>query len=251
MFLYRIPGQKGLAWDLATAGYSSRMRDRLFLRSFDLLSPICLLGDILAGTEVPGRGVGGGWYLTTHCHHQNDFCIKMDKVWKAFPRPQQLPNAQHCHHQNGFWVKMNKDNRQSHRTVFIKLLFFKVKESQSGESNRRHPLSSLPPDQTGSLNVRPYMYLCMTRRGDRIIITRSNHAHFPTFTDHLLQPMVSCWNLAMHDSCRLWSKRFVKLLMITHDTFAEFFMLLKVWKGLPETTSDNWRWHFAGCFPWS
>ena len=36
---------------------------------------------MLAGTEIPGggggTGGGGRLYLTLHCHHQNDFCIKM------------------------------------------------------------------------------------------------------------------------------------------------------------------------------
>ena len=33
--------------------------------------------------EKGGRGCGGGWgerksiYLSLHCHHQNDFCIKV------------------------------------------------------------------------------------------------------------------------------------------------------------------------------
>ena len=31
----------------------------------------------MAGTDITGDGGGGGAYLTLHCHHQNDFCIKM------------------------------------------------------------------------------------------------------------------------------------------------------------------------------
>ena len=31
----------------------------------------------LAGTEIPGGGVRGTLYLTLHCHHQKDSCIKM------------------------------------------------------------------------------------------------------------------------------------------------------------------------------
>ena len=38
---------------------------------------------VLAGTEISGLGGGEGGggrerlYLTLHCHHQNDFCIKI------------------------------------------------------------------------------------------------------------------------------------------------------------------------------
>ena len=31
----------------------------------------------MAGTEIPGGGGRGRLYLTLHCHHQNDSCIKM------------------------------------------------------------------------------------------------------------------------------------------------------------------------------
>ena len=33
--------------------------------------------EVLARTETPGGGVRGRLYLTLHCHHQNDSCIKM------------------------------------------------------------------------------------------------------------------------------------------------------------------------------
>ena len=34
--------------------------------------------EVLAGTEIPGGGGGRGrLYLSLHCHHQNDSCIKM------------------------------------------------------------------------------------------------------------------------------------------------------------------------------
>ena len=33
--------------------------------------------EVLAGPAVPGGGGGGRQYLTLHCHHQNDSCIKM------------------------------------------------------------------------------------------------------------------------------------------------------------------------------
>ena len=33
--------------------------------------------EVLAGTAVPGGGGGGRQYLTLHCHHQDDSCIKM------------------------------------------------------------------------------------------------------------------------------------------------------------------------------
>ena len=34
-------------------------------------------GEVLAWTEVLGGGGRGELYLTSHCHHQNDFCIRM------------------------------------------------------------------------------------------------------------------------------------------------------------------------------
>ena len=33
--------------------------------------------EVLAGTEIPGGGGRGRLYLTLHCHHQNDSCIRM------------------------------------------------------------------------------------------------------------------------------------------------------------------------------
>ena len=33
--------------------------------------------EVLAWTEVPGGGGRGGLHRTLHCHHQNDFCIRM------------------------------------------------------------------------------------------------------------------------------------------------------------------------------
>ena len=32
---------------------------------------------VLAGTEIPGGGRRGRPYLSLHCHHQNDSCVKM------------------------------------------------------------------------------------------------------------------------------------------------------------------------------
>ena len=32
--------------------------------------------ELPAGTEIPGGGGRGRLYLTLHCHHQNDSCIK-------------------------------------------------------------------------------------------------------------------------------------------------------------------------------
>ena len=31
----------------------------------------------MAGTEIAGGGARGRLYLTLHCHHQSDSCIKM------------------------------------------------------------------------------------------------------------------------------------------------------------------------------
>ena len=33
--------------------------------------------EVLAGTAIGGGGGGGRLYLTLHCHHQNDSCVKM------------------------------------------------------------------------------------------------------------------------------------------------------------------------------
>ena len=33
--------------------------------------------EVLTGTEIPGGGGRGRLYLSLHCHHQNDSCIKM------------------------------------------------------------------------------------------------------------------------------------------------------------------------------
>ena len=33
--------------------------------------------EILAGTKIPGGGGRVRLYLTLHCHHQNDSCIKV------------------------------------------------------------------------------------------------------------------------------------------------------------------------------
>jgi len=33
--------------------------------------------EVVAGTEIPGGGGRGRLYLTLHCHHQTDSCIKM------------------------------------------------------------------------------------------------------------------------------------------------------------------------------
>ena len=64
---------------------------------------------------MEGWGVGGGWreiiYLSPHCHHQNDPCIKMGS------------NESH------FNVSVGSD-RQSHRTQTT--TFLNRKESLSG-----------------------------------------------------------------------------------------------------------------------
>ena len=46
-----------------------------------------------------------------HCHHQDDFCIKMGSdERKLYP-------ALHCHHQNDFCIKMGNDERKLHHTL--------------------------------------------------------------------------------------------------------------------------------------
>ena len=71
-----------------------------------------------------GRGGGGGkggwsWgereiiYLSLHCHHQNDFCIKMGSD------------------ESHFNVSVGSDG-QSHRTVSTNQNFLKRKERRSG-----------------------------------------------------------------------------------------------------------------------
>ena len=39
---------------------------------------------VLVGTQIPGGGGWGRLYLTLHCHHQNDFCIKMSSDESQF-----------------------------------------------------------------------------------------------------------------------------------------------------------------------
>ena len=57
-----------------------------FIRSISLTS--CATFLLNTGTEIPGgrRGEGrGSWYLTrVHCHHQNDFRIKMGRYVSQF-----------------------------------------------------------------------------------------------------------------------------------------------------------------------
>ena len=66
--------------------------------------------------EVGGGGRGREReiiYLSLHCHHQNDFCIKMGS------------------HESHFNVSVGSDG-QSHRTVSTNEAFLKRKESRSG-----------------------------------------------------------------------------------------------------------------------
>ena len=86
--------------------------------------------------EKGGRGYGGGGkreiiYLSLHCHHQNDTCIKTDSD------------------ESHFNVSVGSDG-QSHKTVSV----LKRKESRSGIEPRSFRLpayNALPLGQTGSL----------------------------------------------------------------------------------------------------
>ena len=40
--------------------------------------------EVVAGLEIPGGGGRGRLYLTLHCHHQNDFCIKTGSDESSF-----------------------------------------------------------------------------------------------------------------------------------------------------------------------
>ena len=40
--------------------------------------------EVLAGTEIQRGGGRGKLYLTLHCHHKNDSCIKMDSNESLF-----------------------------------------------------------------------------------------------------------------------------------------------------------------------
>ena len=90
-----------------------------------------------------GRGYGGGGkreiiYLSLHCHHQNDFCIKMGSD------------------ESHFSVSVGSDV-QSHRTAATNHDLFEEK----GEPKRyrtevlpsAYQPNALPLDQTGSQNI--------------------------------------------------------------------------------------------------
>ena len=71
-------------------------------------------------------------YLSLHCHHQNDSCIKMGSD------------------ESHFNVSVGS-NGQSHRTVSTNHNLLKRKESRSGIEPKSFRLPALPLGQTGSL----------------------------------------------------------------------------------------------------
>ena len=98
-----------------------------------------------------GRGEGGGtgvwrWgereiiYLSLHCHHQNDFCIKMDSD------------------ESHFNVSVGSDG-QSHKTVSTNHNLFWRERRAEAVSNRGPSAcqpNALPLGQTGSLVLNSY-----------------------------------------------------------------------------------------------
>ena len=57
-----------------------RMTAHSHLFEFDLMKRVsrrAVSEEVLAGTEIPGGRGRGRLYLTLHCHHQNDSCIKV------------------------------------------------------------------------------------------------------------------------------------------------------------------------------
>ena len=79
-----------------------------------------------------GRGYGGVWgggeiiYLSLHCHHQNDFCIKMGSD------------------ESHFNVSVGSDG-QSHKTVFTNHNLFEEKGELKRYRTEVLPLTSLTP----------------------------------------------------------------------------------------------------------
>ena len=74
------------------------------------------------GNKEGGKGVWGGGgeeiiYLSLHCHHQNDFCIKMGSD------------------ESRFNVSAGSDG-QSHKTVSTTTTFFRRKRRAEAVSNR-------------------------------------------------------------------------------------------------------------------
>ena len=65
-------------------------------------------------------------YLSLHCHHQNDFCIKM------------------CSEESHFNVSVGSDG-QSHRTVPTNHSLFEEKGEPKRYRTEVLPLTSLPP----------------------------------------------------------------------------------------------------------
>ena len=86
-----------------------------------------------------GRGYGGGGkreiiYLSIHCHHQNDFCLKMGSD------------------ESHFNVSVGSDG-QSHKTVSTNHNLFEEKGEPKRVSNRgpsAYQPNALPLGQTGS-----------------------------------------------------------------------------------------------------
>ena len=82
--------------------------------------------------EKGGRGHGGGGggreiiYLPLHCHHQNDFCIKMGSD------------------ESHFNVSVGSDG-QSHKTVSTNYNLFEEKGEQKRYRTEVLPLTSLTP----------------------------------------------------------------------------------------------------------
>ena len=71
----------GVYWQTSTQSICATVHNTgtssmaVHLADLTCLTQSCLL-EVLAGTEIPGGGGSGRRYLTLHCHHQNDSCIK-------------------------------------------------------------------------------------------------------------------------------------------------------------------------------
>ena len=82
--------------------------------------------EILAGTKIPGGGGRGSLYPTLHCHHQNDFCIKMGSD------------------ESHFNVSVGSDG-QSHKTVSTNHNLLEEKGEPKRYRTEVLPLTSLTP----------------------------------------------------------------------------------------------------------
>ena len=57
--------------------------------------------EVVAGTEIPGGGGRGRLYLTLHCHHHNDSCIKVGIHESHLNVSLTVKSRRHCNMESG------------------------------------------------------------------------------------------------------------------------------------------------------